>query len=69
MHNWDIFSVFLYIQVCCLFSLEPPYRGDSNEYTQHNFFNIRTTITINYSKSAAMEIFPRDSGTSSKEPW
>ena len=26
---------------CCLFSLESPYRGDSNEYTQHTIINIK----------------------------
>ena len=29
------------MNVCCVFSLESPHRGDSNEYTQHTiFFNI-----------------------------
>ena len=26
------------MKVCCEFSLESPHRGDSNEYTQHTFF-------------------------------
>ena len=26
--------------VCCVFSLELPHRGDSNEYTQYTIFNI-----------------------------
>ena len=36
-----------------MFSLESPYRGDSNAYTQHTIF----IITLNYLKSAAMGFF------------
>ena len=36
----NIFSIFLNIKVCCMFSLKSPHRGDSNEYTQHTIFNI-----------------------------
>ena len=39
-----------------MFSLEPPHRGDSNEYTQYTIFNIKK-ITRNYSKSAAIGFF------------
>ena len=52
--------------VCCVFSLESPHGGDSNEYTQYTVFNIKKKITLNYPKSAAKEFFPRDSRTSSK---
>ena len=31
----DIF-LFYHENVCCVYSLESPERGDSNEYTQHN---------------------------------
>ena len=50
----DIFSIFFIMKVCCVFSLESPRRGDSNEYTQHTIFNIRKNIILNYPKSAAM---------------
>ena len=30
-----IFSIFFNMTICCMFSLESPRRGDSNEYTQH----------------------------------
>ena len=30
----DVF-LFYHEIVCCLYSLESPHRGDSNEYTQH----------------------------------
>ena len=42
---------------------------DSNEYTQYTIFNIKKRIAQNYAKSAAMGFFPRDSRTSSKQPW
>ena len=29
----DIFSIFLFMKVCCVFSIESPHRGDSNEYS------------------------------------
>ena len=35
----DIFSIFLYMKVCCVFLLESPHRGDSNKYTQFTIFN------------------------------
>ena len=30
------------MKVCFVFSSESPHRGDSNEYTQHTIFNIKT---------------------------
>ena len=39
--NMDIFLIFLNMRVCCVFSLESPHRGDSNEYTQYTIFNIK----------------------------
>ena len=36
--NSDIigkFFIFYTTMVCCVYSLESPRRGDSNEYTQH----------------------------------
>ena len=64
-----IFSIFFNMKVCCLFSLESPHRGDSNEYTQYTIFNIKKRIALIHPKYAAMGLFPRDSNTSSKEPW
>ena len=49
--------------------IESPHRGDSIEYTQYTIFNIKRKIDLNYIKSAAMAFFPRDSSTSSKQPW
>ena len=38
------------MKVCCVFSLESPHRGDSNEYTQHTSIKIIKKMTLNYSK-------------------
>ena len=34
-HNRDTFSFFFNMKVYCVFSLESPQRGNSNEYTQY----------------------------------
>ena len=57
------------MKVYFVFSLELPHRGDSNEYTQYTIFSMKKEITLNYPKSAPMGFFPRDSRTSSKQPW
>ena len=31
----------LYMELCCVFSLDSPHRGDSKEYTQYTIFNIK----------------------------
>ena len=41
-----------------MFSLESPYPGDSNEYTQYTIFNITQKITLNYSEYVGMVFFP-----------
>ena len=53
----DIFSIFFNMKVCCVFSLELPYRGDSNECIQYTIFSIKKKITLNYPKSAAVGFF------------
>ena len=52
-----------------MFALESPHRGDSNVNTQYTIFNVNRKNTINYPKSVAKGFFPRDSGSSSKQPW
>ena len=47
------------MKVCCVFSLESPHRGDSNEYTQYTIFNMNKKNTINYPKSAAIGFFSK----------
>ena len=46
-----IFSNFLNMKVCCVFSLESPHRGDSNKYTQLYHFQY---IHKNHSKLSQM---------------
>ena len=36
----DIFSSFFNMKVCCMFLLESPHRGNSNEYTHYTLFNV-----------------------------
>ena len=36
----NIFSIFFNMKVYCLFSLELPHRGDSNENIQYTIFNM-----------------------------
>ena len=47
------------MKVCCVFSLESPHRGDSNENTQYTIFNMNKKNTLNYPKSAAVGFFPK----------
>ena len=37
----DIISIFFNMNVCYVFSLESPHRGDSKEYTQYAIFNVK----------------------------
>ena len=44
-------EIFLYYNqiVCCVYTLESPHRGDSNEYTQHTIILLKIeNISINY---------------------
>ena len=66
-NNENIFSTFLKTNVYCVFSLESPHRGDSNEYTHHTIISIKSRrIITNAIMFAAMGYFVRDSRTSSK---
>ena len=65
----DIFSIFFNMKVFCVFSLESPHRGDSNEYTQYTIFNIKMKIILKLSQICSYGCFPRDSRSSSKQPW
>ena len=53
------FFINFKIKVYCVFSLESPHRGDSNEYTRYTIFNMNKKDTINYPKSAAMGFFSK----------
>ena len=54
-----MFLIFYNMKVCCVFSLESPHRGDSDEYTQYTIFNIKKKITLNHPRSAAKGFFPK----------
>ena len=47
------------MKVYCVYSLESPHWGDSNENTKYTIFNIKKKITLDYPKSAAMGYFSR----------
>ena len=40
-HDRYMFLIFYYMKVSCVFLLESPQRGDSNEDTQHTILNIK----------------------------
>ena len=60
--------IFYNMKVCCLFSLESPHRGDSNEYTQYTIFNNKKESHRKLSQICSHGIFPRDSRTNSRQP-
>ena len=50
--------IFYNMKLCCVFSLELPHWGDSNENTQYTVFNTeKKKITLNNPKSAAKGFF------------
>ena len=55
----DIIPIFFNTKVCCVFSLESPHRGDSNEYTQYIIFHVKKKIILIYPKSAAMDFYSK----------
>ena len=63
------FSIFFNMKVYCVFSLESPQQGDSNEYTQYTISQYKKKLILNYHKSATMGFLPRDPRTGSKQPW
>ena len=46
-YNRDVFSIFFNMKVYCVFSLESPQRGDSNEYTQYTISQYKKEIIPN----------------------
>ena len=65
----NISLIFYNMKVCCVFSLESPHLGDSNEYTQYTVFSIKKENHTKYPKSAAKGLFHGDLRASSKQPW
>ena len=56
-HNRDIFLSFFYMKVCCVFSLESPHRGESNEYTHYTICNIKKENLPKLSQLCSYGIF------------
>ena len=52
----DIFPIFFNVNKCCVFSLESPHRGDSNENIQHTIINIKKKITQKIISNTIMSI-------------
>ena len=50
-----MFSIFLNMKVCYVFSLESPHQGNSNGYTQHTIINIKKKDDL---KNIANTIMP-----------
>ena len=64
----DIFSIFFNMMVYLL-SSESPRRGDSNEYTQYAIYQYKKRKSAKLSQICMGSVFPRDSRTSSIQPW
>ena len=47
------------MMVYCVFSLESPHRGDSNEYTLYTIFTMKKKNNLNYPKSPTMGFFSK----------
>ena len=45
------------MMVYCVFLLESPHRGDSNEYRQYTIFTLKKKNNLNHDKSPAMGFF------------
>ena len=45
------------MKVYCVFSLESPQQGDSNEYTPYTIFQYKKEIIPNYPKFATIGLF------------
>ena len=55
----DIFLIFFNMKVYCVFSLESPHRGDSNEYTQHTIFKMNKKKHPELSQNCTSGIFSK----------
>ena len=57
--NTDIFSIFFTMKVYCVFTLESPHRGDSNEYTQYTIFQYENEKHPKLSQFCSYGIFSK----------
>ena len=47
------------MKVCCVFSLESPHQGDSNEYTQYTIFNMNKKKHTKLSQTCSYGLFSK----------
>ena len=59
-HNRYIYSIFFNMNVCCVFSLESPHRGDSNEYTQYTIFQYKKENDPNFYQICSCGSFSKE---------
>ena len=57
--NSDIFPTFFSMKVYCVFTLESPHRGDSNEYTQYTIFQYENEKHPKLSQNCSYGIFSK----------
>ena len=65
----DIFSIFLNMKVCCVFSLELPHQGNSNEYTQYTIFNEKIENQPKLTQSCSYGIYFQGTQERVRNPW
>ena len=53
----DIFPIFFYMEVCCVFSLESPHQCGSNEYTRYTICNIKKETYFKLSQTCSYGSF------------
>ena len=53
----DIFLIFFNMKVSCVFSLESPHQGDSNDYTQCTIFNMNKKNTLIFPNLQSWNLF------------
>ena len=59
MQSRDIFSIFLNMKVCFVFSLESPHRGDSNKNAKYTILNTKKENHLKLSQICSYGIFPK----------
>ena len=66
----DIFSILYNMKKCCMFSLESPHRGDSNEYIQYTIlYTSKRAISVRATEVPTIQTkFPSLPGQSAT-PW
>ena len=57
--NSDIFLTFFNMKVYCVFTLESPHRGDSNEYTEYTIFQYEKEKYTKLSQICSYGIFSK----------